>query len=125
MAFEAMKKVENPLPKEKGLNKTLSEIQRLKEVSVDATAKSSNGGFDYLVENEDGKRFCQNESEIFMNKSSAYAEILANIKHRMDIAKKDYNWEKQSYKSVKNKLLQSQKGEYNACFKKKLSQILF
>jgi len=71
----------------------------------------SEGGYDYLVENNEGKRFWQNESEIFMNKSSAYAEILAYIKHKMEIAKKDYEWEKKNYESVKKRLLQSQKEE--------------
>jgi len=71
----------------------------------------SEGGFDYFVENNEGKRFWQNESEIFMNKSSAYAEILANIKHRMEIARKDYEWEKSNYNLVKNRLLKSQKEE--------------
>ena len=78
-------------------------------VELKIMSEKSGGGF--LVENSEGKQFWQHEDELFMLKSSAYAEILANIKHRMDIAKKDYDWEKKNYESVKKRLLQSQKEE--------------
>jgi len=78
---------------------------------VELKIMSEKSGDGYLVENAEGKRFWQHEDELFMLKSSAYAEILANIKHRMDIAKKDYDWGRSNYKIVKNRLLQSQKEE--------------
>jgi len=83
----------------------LFDVAELKIVAID------DGGYSYLVENSEGKRFWQHEDELFMLKSSAYAEGLSEIKNRMEIARKDYEWEKGNYKLVQKRLLQAQKEE--------------